>query len=110
MAQEHASKLVMISTEIAASKIADTEPDSWPRSSINRAFVFDEFLVDPMPPVMTSPNPSVHEPAGNRSSWNDDHPQMPDFCPHGSRLQGLVNVFLTVNHRDLKETKPPSGK
>jgi hypothetical protein len=55
--------------------------------SINRVFVLDEFLVDPMPPVMTSPNPSVQKAARDRSSWNDDCPKMPYFCPRRSRLQ-----------------------
>ena len=36
---------------------------------------------------MTSPDPSINEPAGNRSSWNDDGPKVPDFRPGGFRAQ-----------------------
>jgi hypothetical protein len=35
---------------------------------------------------------------------NDDHPQMPDFCPSRLWLQGSVSVILAVaGHADLKE-------
>ena len=74
-------------------------------------FILVKFLVDPMPPVMASPNSSVYEAARYRSPWNDDRPEMPNFGPGRFRLQCLFNVIPTAGKHgcDLKEIKPPSG-
>lgn len=57
------------------------------RSFIAIMRVLDEFLVDPVAPVVPSPDSTQNKPAGNRSSRNDDGPKVPDFRPSGFRGQ-----------------------
>src|SRR4030088_2677632 len=52
------------------------------RSSIVR--VLNESLVDPVSPVVPSPDATDNKPAGDRSSRNDDVPEVPNLSP-GSR-------------------------
>jgi hypothetical protein len=51
------------------------------RSSIIR--VLNDPLVDPVSPVVPSPDAIDHKPAGKRSSRNDDGPEVPNLCPGG---------------------------
>jgi hypothetical protein len=62
--------------------------------SIN-IFILDKFLVYPLPPVMASPNSSVHEATGNRSPRDNDRPEMPNFRPSRVRLQRPIKVIPT---------------
>jgi hypothetical protein len=50
------------------------------RPTLGRCHV-DKFLVQPATPVMSSPNLSVHKPAGNCASRYNDGPLMPSRCP-----------------------------
>jgi hypothetical protein len=51
------------------------------RSFVAIMRVFNEFLVDPVAPVVPAPDLTGNEPAGNRSPRNEDGPKVPDFCP-----------------------------
>jgi hypothetical protein len=51
------------------------------RSSIVR--VLNDPLVDPVSPVVPSPDATDNKPAGDRSSRNNDHPKVPNLCPGG---------------------------
>lgn len=70
------------------------------RSIIAIGRVLDEFFVDPAASVVPAPNLTANKPAGNRSSWNDDSPKMPDFRPCGLRrhAQGLKNMVALRSH------------
>ena len=73
-------------------------------------FILDEFLINPVPAVTASPNPSVYEPTGNRSPRNDDRPKMPNFRPSGSRRQCSINEIMTANHHlPSRKTKAAQG-
>jgi hypothetical protein len=50
------------------------------------SFTFHKFLVYPPVPVAASPYLSVDQPAGNRSTRNDDRPKMPNLGVCGSRI------------------------
>src|ERR1700716_2689766 len=52
------------------------------RSSIVR--VLNESLVDPVSPVVPSPDATDNKPAGDRLSRNDDGPEVPNLCPGGA--------------------------
>src|ERR1700674_4306766 len=64
------------------------------RSSIIR--VLNEFLVDPVSPVVPSPDATDNKPSGNRSSRNDDGPDVPNLRPGGlgSPVQHLKIVVV----------------
>jgi len=57
------------------------------RSFVAIMRVLNEFPVDPVAPVVPSPDSTQNKPAGNRSSRNDDGPKVPDFRPSGFRGQ-----------------------
>jgi hypothetical protein len=62
--------------------------------------VLNQFLVDPVVSVTASPDPTVYKSAGNRSTRNDDRPNVPNFGPCRGRLQsaGLINIVTVCNH------------
>ena len=68
------------------------------RSSIVR--VLNEPLVDPVSPVVPSPDATDNKPAGNRSSRNDDDPEVPKSCPGGpgSPVRHLRIVVVLRGH------------
>ena len=45
--------------------------------------VLDELLVDPMASIVPPPDPTENKPAGDRSSRNNNGPEVPDFSPGG---------------------------
>ena len=68
------------------------------RSSIVR--VLNESLVDPVSPVVPSPDATDNKPAGDQSSRNDDVPEVPNLCPGGPGrpVQHLKMVVALGGH------------
>ena len=68
------------------------------RSSIVR--VLNEPLVDPVSPIVPSPDATDNKPTGNRPSRNDDGPKVPNLCPGGlgSSVQDLKIVVALRGH------------
>jgi hypothetical protein len=62
--------------------------------------VLNDPLVDPVSPVVPSPDATDNKLAGNRSSRNDDGPEVPKLCPGGlgSSVQHLKIVVALRGH------------
>jgi hypothetical protein len=62
--------------------------------------VLNEPLVDPASPVVPSPDATDNKPAGNRSSRNNDDPEVPNLCPGrlGSPVQHPKIVVVLSGH------------
>jgi hypothetical protein len=68
------------------------------RSSIVR--VLNDPLVDPVSPVVPSPDAADNKPARDRSPRNDDSPEVPNLCPGGPGrpVQDLKIVVALRGH------------
>jgi hypothetical protein len=60
--------------------------------------VFNEFLINPMAPIVAPPDFSKEKPACDRSSRDKDGPQMPYFSPDRRRTR--VQQFMIIAVRD----------
>jgi hypothetical protein len=62
--------------------------------------VLDELLVGPTPPVVASPDLSIHEPARNRSPGDDDRPKVPNAYPGRPRPRTLIlfKILTACDH------------
>jgi hypothetical protein len=61
--------------------------------------VFNEFLINPMTPIVAPPDFSKDKPAGDRSSRDEDRPQMPCLSPGRRRAQVRQVMIIAVrNH------------
>ncbi len=69
--------------------------------------VLNEPLVDPASPVVPSPDATDNKPAGNRSSWNDDDPEVPNLCP-GRLSSPVPHLKIVVALRGHLRRRPPS--
>jgi hypothetical protein len=62
--------------------------------------VLHELLIGPTPPVMASPNLSIHEPTRNRSPGDDDRPKVPNAYPGRPRPRTLIlfKILTACDH------------
>ena len=69
--------------------------------------VLDELLVGPTPPVMASPNLSIHEPTRNRSPGDDDRPKVPNAYPGRPRPRTLIlfKILAACDHLQSRGDK-----
>jgi hypothetical protein len=81
------------------------------RSSSFVIRVLDELLVGPVPPVVASPNFSIHKPPRNRSPRDDDGPKVPNAHPGRPRLGTLIlfKILTACDHLQSHGAKTPSG-
>jgi hypothetical protein len=76
------------------------------RSFISITRVLNELLIIPVAPIVAPPDPSNDEPACDRPSRDDHHPEVPDLRPF--RLRALKNsksVVVVRNHLDFSEKR-----
>jgi hypothetical protein len=64
-----------------------------------------------VPPVMASPNFSIHQPARNRSPRNDNRPKVPNAYPGRPRPRTLIlfKILTACDHLQSHREKAPSG-
>ena len=68
--------------------------------------VLNELLVDPVAPVVPAPDATVHNSTGNRSSRNNDCPQVPfrhpnGFCRPVQHPKAVVALRFHWRHRSV---------
>jgi hypothetical protein len=61
--------------------------------------VLTEFLKNPVAPVVAPPGLSKHEPAIDRSSRDEDSPQMPCLSPGRGRTQVRQLIIIAASNR-----------
>jgi hypothetical protein len=77
------------------------------RSFILRG-VLNEFLINPMAPIVAPPDFSKDEPARDRSSRDKDGPQMPCLSPGRRRAQVLQVMIIAVSNHARPLSKEQS--
>src|ERR1700687_1769730 len=69
------------------------------RSFISITRILNEFHINPVVPIVSPPDLSKDEPAGDRSSRDEDGPQMPCLSPGWRRAQvQQVMIIAVSNH------------
>jgi hypothetical protein len=71
--------------------------------------VLTEFLKNPVAPVVAPPGLSKHEPAIDRSSRDEDSPQMPCLSPGRRRTQVRQLIIIAASNRARTLSKNKAG-
>jgi hypothetical protein len=65
--------------------------------------LLNEFLEDPVAPVVPSPHSTKNKPAGNRSPRNDDGPEVPNQTGLAApfNISKLLSLFAVISGAQL---------